>query len=474
MTRRGLWRSAVPAAPVTVPGVLAALVAFVALVLVGLAQPPTAAAQAATTVTSAQVTTVDPRSITFEIQVSGAPVTEAVLIHQRANPSGALGGQIRAEVPSRGTGVIQADLVTNGSDVYIPVGTQFTYHWELRGEGGAVVETEPETFVFLDAQFQWQFMEDRGLRLYYYADADVAQRVLNASADAVEEVEALLQTDVPFPIFMLLWEGDADGTLAQRSRGGVYSDQSITGGARVAPDIVHVYSSLGLTFEDIARHEVTHVVVEHAGSGPFAQVPSWLDEGIATYAQWDKGSREASTEFAIRTDATLRLRNMVAPTNRAELIDLFYGQSWYVVEYLIDTYGEDDFAALIASIREGNPIDEALEATYGVDQDGLYNDWRESVGLPRLELTSTSSEVARPDATRAPLSIPTSVASSGGASTPSASEGGSGGSDGAAVDTPAATDSSGNTTTAIIIGVVAVLLAGALGGLGLKLLRSSK
>lgn len=470
MTHRGLGRSAVRPPAVTA---VAAFVALLGLLVVGLTQPPTAAAQAATTVTSAQVTTVDPRSITFEIQVSGAPVTEAVLVHQRANPSGPLGGQVRAEVPSRGTGVIQAELVTNGPDVYIPVGTQFTYHWELRGEGGAVVETEPETFLFLDAQFQWQLIEDRGLRLYYYADADVAQRVLDASADAVEEIEALLQTDVPFPIFMLLWEGDADGTLAQRSRGGVYSDQSITGGARVAPDIVHVYSSLGLTFEDIARHEVTHVVVEHAGSGPFAQVPSWLDEGIATYAQWDKGSREASTEFAIRTDATLRLRNMVAPTNRAELIDLFYGQSWYVVEYLIDTYGEDDFAALIASIRDGNPIDEALEATYGVDQDGLYNDWRESVGLPRLELTSTSSEVARPDATRAPLSIPTSVASSGGASTAGSTEGG-GTAGGAAVDTSVVSGSSSNTMTAIIIGVVAVLVAGALGGLGLKLLRSSQ
>jgi len=445
-------------------GLVGALIVWAGLVI-------SAGAQTSITVVDERVISPDPRAITFEVQVSGAPLVEAVLMHRRANPDGALGGEIRAEIPSRGTGVIQAELSTNGAQVYIPSGTEFTYHWVLRGTDGSVVETSPQTFVFLDGQFNWRLLEDRGIRLYHYGNDDRARSVLNASADAITELEVLLQTEVPFPVTLVLWGGGSDGTYGQRSRGGVYSDQSITGGARVAPDIVHVYNPLGLTFEDIARHEVGHVVTRQAGRGSTTDIPSWIDEGVATYIQRDKGSRVPAVNFAIQSDTTLRLRNMVAPTNRPELIDIFYGQSWRTVEYMVDTYGADQFAAVFASIKSGNRIDDALIEVYGVDLDGLYNDWRESVGLPRLEFAETSSAIARPEATRAPLAIPTSIAagSRAGADTGAGTAAGSG----TEVASPAASGSS-NTTTAIIIGAVTLLLAGALGGVGLRLMRSGR
>ena len=46
--------------------------------------------------------------------------------------------------------------------------------------------------------------------------------------------------------------------------------------------------------------------------------------------------------------------------NRADQIELFYGQSWRVVEYLIDTYGGDKMAELLATIKAGNTADQAL------------------------------------------------------------------------------------------------------------------
>ncbi|MQC18404.1 MAG: hypothetical protein DWG80_04945 [Chloroflexi bacterium] len=437
-------------------------------VLMTSVSPPTTHAQAVAVVDQ-RVVSPDPRAITFEIQVSGAPLSEAVLVHQRANPSGPIGGEIRAELPSRGTGLIQAELVTNGPNVYIPVGTQFTYHWQLRGQDGSVIETEPQEFVFLDGQFQWRSIEGPGVTVYYYDDEVRAARIGEAAADTAEDVGRLLGIEFDVPITVILWGGGRDGRFGLRSRGGVYSENSITGGARVAPDIVHVYTVLtGITWEDVLRHEIGHVMVGRAGEGPFARVPSWLDEGVATYAQVEKGSRQLATEFAIQTDTTLRLRNMMAATNRADLIDLFYGQSWYTVEYMIETYGEEQFAAVFAAIRAGNPIDEALIDVYGIDQDELYNDWRESVGMSRVELVVTSSEVARPDATRAPLSIPTSV-TGGSGTTPSAASGAAD----AGAPAPAVDEAgSSNMTTAIIIGAIALLLAGALGGLGLKLMRS--
>ncbi len=73
-------------------------------------------------------------------------------------------------------------------------------------------------------------------------------------------------------------------------------------------------------------------------------------------------------------------------------VNLFYGQSWSLVSFLIDTYGEESFAQLFAEIKRGNTTDTALETVSGFDQDGLDNEWRASVGLPPREAVAEDGE----------------------------------------------------------------------------------
>jgi len=60
---------------------------------------------------------------------------------------------------------------------------------------------------------------------------------------------------------------------------------------------------------------------------------------------------------------------------------LFYGQARAVVKFLVSTYGEDKIKELFAAFRKGQQIDAALKQVYGLDQDGLDNAWRKSIGL---------------------------------------------------------------------------------------------
>jgi hypothetical protein len=69
----------------------------------------------------------------------------------------------------------------------------------------------------------------------------------------------------------------------------------------------------------------------------------------------------------------------------ADKVSLFYGQSWALVAFLVETYGEERFAAFFRAYASGASDDEALTQVYGLDQDGLENAWRESVGLPPRE-----------------------------------------------------------------------------------------
>jgi hypothetical protein len=83
-------------------------------------------------------------------------------------------------------------------------------------------------------------------------------------------------------------------------------------------------------------------------------------------------------------------------------VNLFYGQSWSLVSFLVDTYGADKFAALFAEMKSGKTTDAALEAVYGFDQDGLEDEWRAGVGLPPRERSSGGDEL--PEATFPPSS----------------------------------------------------------------------
>jgi hypothetical protein len=75
---------------------------------------------------------------------------------------------------------------------------------------------------------------------------------------------------------------------------------------------------------------------------------------------------------------------------------LFYGQSWSLVDFLVTTYGEDQFAALFRAYASGATTAEALEQVYGFNQDGLENEWRASVGLPPREAPTPGEGAAVP------------------------------------------------------------------------------
>ena len=74
--------------------------------------------------------------------------------------------------------------------------------------------------------------------------------------------------------------------------------------------------------------------------------------------------------------------------------------------------GKELFAELFASIKAGNPIDDALNKIYGFDTNELYNQWRNVNNLESIVFSSiitSNNAIITPVATRVPLSIPIQV-----------------------------------------------------------------
>ena len=330
-----------------------------------------------------------PNSVSFTALVSeGEQAAEAVFFYTIL-PEGALTRQ-PAEIQRGDVTRVSAVVETLGADTYIPVGADLEWYWELTSSDGSVQATAPQLWRYEDPRYEWRELTRGDVVVRYYDSEGVAAALADEGLDAVEEMAALLGIEVDFPLKVYVWRSEEDAQGVQRVRSEGFDEQVITGGVRVLADLVHIYEPDAW----VIRHELTHVLTKIAGESAFGDLPSWLDEGVATISEGDwLRRRGGALQRAIDNDTVLPVRGMVSNSNIPGQVDIFYGQSAAIVTFLIDSYGADQFAALFAEMRSGSTIESALQTVYGFGRDGLDDAWRASVGLPPRERGEDRSTV---------------------------------------------------------------------------------
>jgi hypothetical protein len=152
-------------------------------------------------------------------------------------------------------------------------------------------------------------------------------------------------------------------------------------------------------------HELSHIVVGIATDNPFVELPRWLDEGLAMQAEGELPvDNRRDLEQAIRDDALLSVRSMTSYAGRPELVDLFYGQAYSIVGYLLDAHGPAKMNQLLSAFADAQPQEDALLTAYGYGLDELDARWRQSLGLsprvPQGEATDDGSLDSATEPTR--------------------------------------------------------------------------
>lgn len=330
-----------------------------------------------------------PNSVSFTALVSdGAQAAEAVFFYTIL-PEGALTRQ-PAELQRGDVTRVSAVVETLGADVYIPVGADIEWYWELASSDGSVQATAPQVWRYEDPRYEWRELTRGDVVVWYYDSEGVAAALAEEGVDAVEEMSALLGIEVDFPLKVYVWRSEEEAEGVQRIRSEGFDEQVITGGVRVLADLVHIYEPDAW----VIRHELTHVLTKIAGESAFGDLPSWLDEGVATISEGDwLRRRGGALQRAIDNDTVLPVRGMASNSNIPGQVDIFYGQSAAIVTFMIDTYGADQFAALFAEMKSGSTIENALQTVYSFGRDGLDDAWRASVGLPPRERGEDRSTV---------------------------------------------------------------------------------
>ncbi len=140
------------------------------------------------------------------------------------------------------------------------------------------------------------------------------------------------------------------------------------GWALASSKIIKTYPSDQGFFDALLPHELGHIIFYEL-VGPYADVPLWLNEGIAMYQEKAKHIGAAKIvqealekgQFIPLTQLTvMRLYN----NSSQETVDLFYAESASIVNFLITQLGEGLFFKLCRELKEKKSLVEALSITY--------------------------------------------------------------------------------------------------------------
>lgn len=318
------------------------------------------------------------------------------------------------------------ELKRSGS---LPPGTEIWWQWEIEDQAGNQLLTERKTATVVDDRHEWQVVTEDIVTIQWYEGdlafgKDLLVIAMNSLGQLENEMGVLPVDEIHLVVYPSLEE----------VREALIHTYEWTGGVAMP-----AYNSIiiGATdtqmewAEEVITHELTHLVVgvlTFNCSG--VQLPTWLNEGIAVFSENNFSSESLNRIVEALENDTLPMLETLESSFSAipDEAALSYIQSGYIVEFLIQEFGQENFSKLLSTMQGGETIDNALMLVYGFETRDLDAAWRVSLGydltledvagatstatlVPTLALWTsivepTSTKVVLPTSTLTPSSSP--------------------------------------------------------------------
>ncbi|MGD2065263.1 MAG: peptidase MA family metallohydrolase [Dehalococcoidia bacterium] len=277
--------------------------------------------------------------------------------------------------------MVEASWVWDMRNSSLPPGAEVLYWWMVEDADGNRFETSPEIMHFDDERYSWHSLNSTmplggELSLFWYeGDTVFAQELMDACEEGLTRSTQDIGAYPEKPIEIYIYASTVD------LKGAMIFPQEWTGGVAFT-----AFSTIAIGIppseldwgKRALVHELMHLVVHQATFSPYGQLPVWLDEGLAMYSEGELDPVLRSyLEEAISKEELISVRSLCSPFSAySEKASLSYAQSYSLVVYLLDNYGQDSMLDLLTILKQGSTYDEALTEIYGFDIDGLDARWR--------------------------------------------------------------------------------------------------
>jgi hypothetical protein len=264
----------------------------------------------------------------------------------------------------------------------LPPGAQVEYYWSATDASGNSFESNPATVTFNDARYKWQTITTNPVALEWYnGNRSFADALMTAAQQGLSRIENDTGATPVGNVLIYIYASAQDLQSAQLFpptwEGGV----TFPGYNIIAIGVPTNQLSYG---QRAVPHELTHWIVGQITFNSYgAGLPTWLDEGLATYSEGSLNpTYQAALNSAIQNNLLISVRSLSSPFSPdAQKAYISYGESNSIVTFLIQTYGKSKMMQLLDVFHQGAAYDNALEQVYGFNQDGLDTLWRQSLGI---------------------------------------------------------------------------------------------
>jgi hypothetical protein len=351
--------------------------------------PPQAAAQSAITV--GEPTTINnfPDSLTFRIPASSTAgdIVSADLYYSFdgfvSSPS-----HTREQIEFEPAGQVDLEFVWDTVGLTTPPSMPISYYWRIRDSAGNQLITDSYLVRYDDIRYDWQVREDENIGVWWHdKPSSFGESVFNIAQRAMGAQRSLFDMELDYQIRIVIYNDDAEFHAWHAVElgwvgGEAFSDYGIT------TQIVYGNSPSNDWLQGVVPHEISHLYFAPVTRNPAVSVPHWLNEGVAQYNEFvDNGYALTQVQSAVDRGELIYLSTLAEGFGSFDesRVRLAYAESLSAVNYLVEVYGEDGLADVLAAYRNGHPTEEAFEVALGVPFSQFEGDWATWLGVPEGE-----------------------------------------------------------------------------------------
>jgi hypothetical protein len=317
--------------------------------------------------------------ITFYAKIeSDQPIATAVVFFQAINDSNTIVGL--ASVNPISDGIYQIEYEHHLSDYTIQPFSKVEYRFEITSETNELFETESQTFYYEDNRFEWNKLEEGTFEVHWYAgDLQFAQDILDTAQASLKQIQSFLPLPAPPEIEIYIY---SDTTSMQ----GVLNPSSqdwVAGHAD--PELGVIVTELPegpdqqLLMKQRIPHELMHILLYQYTYPGFKNIPTWLNEGLATNAEiYPNPDYRITLQNAVESESLIPMSSLcnTFPRNNSDAL-LSYAQSFSFTDYLYHTYGTSGLNDLVTAYANGMDCERGAEAALGSNLSQLERNWRQ-------------------------------------------------------------------------------------------------
>lgn len=248
-------------------------------------------------------------------------------------------------------------------------------------QDGTPFTTSKREFLYEDNRFPWKTRSQARFRVHWrQGDLQFAQIALKVAKEAQLAIKKLIPVEENRLIDIYIYE--TPGELRQ-----VFQNSNPNWvGAHADPDLDVILISVSegldqrLQMEQQIPHELMHLYLYHYHPTAYANMPVWLQEGLATAVEfYPNPEYYPLLETAWQNQSLLSITGLCQsfPSEAARAY-VAYAQSAAVVQYLLDQYGIEKIHQLIDAYGEQMDCEAGFYRTYGFSLAQLEGEWQKA------------------------------------------------------------------------------------------------